>query len=58
MIANGRKRVAAMHANDTDELGLDVIVTSAVAKKMENSICNNLEGRTGAIQALFQRPDR
>lgn len=58
VIANGRKRVAAMHANNTDELGLDVIVTSAVAKKMENSICNNLEGRTGAIRALFQRPDR
>ncbi len=58
VIANGRKRVAAMNPNNTNELGLDVIVTSAVEKQMENSICNNLEGRTGAIQALFQRLDR
>ncbi len=38
------------------ELDLSVIVTCAVAEKMENSVCNNIEGETRAVQALFQRP--
>ncbi len=55
VIANGRRRLQAAKAEDRVELDLSVIVTTAVAEKMENSVCNNIEGKTRAVQALFQR---
>lgn len=57
VILNGRKRVATRETGGAEKLDLGVIVTNSVAEKMENSICNNIEGRTGAVQALYQRPD-
>ena len=56
VIANGRRRLQVAKAGGVAELDLSVIVTTEVAEKMENSVCNNIEGRTGAVQALFQRP--
>ena len=55
VVANGRRRLQAASAGDRAALDLSVIVTTAVAQKMENSVCNNLEGKTRAVRALFQR---
>ena len=55
VIANGRRRLQAAKAEDLVELDLSVIVTTAVPEKMENSVCNNFEGKTRTVQALYQR---
>lgn len=58
VIANGRRRLASVQTEGAAELGLGVIVSTSVTEKMENSICNNIEGKTGAVQALFLRPEQ
>lgn len=57
VIENGRRRLKAANAANCMELDLSVIVKCAVAEKMENSVCNNIEGRPRAVQGLFQRLD-
>lgn len=57
VIANGRKRRAALAAQDPQQLTINVIVPDDVETKMDNMLKNNEEGRTITIKALFQRRD-
>ncbi len=55
VIANGRKRRAALAAQDPTQLSNNVIVPDDVETKMDNMLKNNEEGRTTTIKALFIR---
>ena len=55
VIANGRKRRAALAAQDPQQLTIKVIVPDQVETKMDNMLRNNQEGRTITIKALFAR---
>ena len=55
VIANGRKRHAALAAQDPTQLSINVIVPDDVETKMDNMLKNNEEGRTTTIKALFIR---
>lgn len=56
VIETARKRLAASERDGPPGLGLGVIVPSDVMTKMRNSLRNNEEGRTVAVQAVFARP--
>ena len=55
VIASGRKRRAALAAQDPQQLTINVIVPDQVETKMDIVLRNNQEGRTITIKALFAR---
>lgn len=56
VIANGRKRQAAIAADSASQLTVAVIVPDDVPLKMANALRNNEEGRTRTVKALFRKP--
>jgi ubiquinone/menaquinone biosynthesis C-methylase UbiE len=55
VIAQGRKRRAAVSASNPRELTIGVIVPDDVALKVDNALKNNEEGRTVTVKALYRR---
>lgn len=55
VIAQGHKRRAAVAASNPRELTIAVIVPDDVARKVDNALKNNEEGRTVTVKALYRR---
>ena len=55
VIAHGKRRLAGLEASGEPALGINVLVPDRVLDKTRNALRNNEEGRTAAIQAVWQR---
>ena len=57
VIAHGKRRLAGLEQAGEPALGIGVLVPDQVLEKTRNALRNNEEGRTAAIQAVWQRDD-
>ena len=55
VIAHGKRRLAGLEASGEPTLGIGVLVPDRVLEKTRNALRNNEEGRTAAVQAVWER---
>ncbi len=55
VLAHAQRRLAGLERSDGPALGIGVLVPDRVTEKTRNGLRNNEEGRTAAIQAVWQK---